>query len=486
MFEQDVSDVLVGLAAGYLSFVYAEKFLQKKFDDRRRAAIIWSVIYAAEQVAVSNLSSALSPYDRFIIVLPQILILLLLQKIFFAPDRARQIFITASFLAGWEILRFIISPLSYLIFGIWSPIWVWGVTKLSEMYPTSTDEIIYRMTLVNRAAIFVVLGFCRVVQLGILFYFLRMIERQFTRRDYDLNFRDTLFLLFPCVTVLAIDLTMRLTAFSSDGGLSILIYDREPATLFLLPAVSILLLGVIISSVMLFQNLVKYRDEERKRILLENGIKEVHREIEELNEIYSDIRGLRHDLRNHVANLAAYVRKISPGENPEAENYLRRMTDTLDRLNFSDKTGNPVTDMIIHQTRQRAKRKEIIFESDFHCPKNPEIDVYDIGIILNNALQNALEACEKISGEREIKIRSFMKGNLFFIEVENNFGGELNFDTETNIPATTKSEKKLHGIGLANVRRSAQKYSGDIEIEILSGRRGKIFRLTVMLYKKIF
>ena len=142
--------------------------------------------------------------------------------------------------------------------------------------------------------------------------------------------------------------------------------------------------------------------------------------------------------------------------------------------------------MIIHQTRQRAKRKEIIFESDFHCPKNPEIDVYDIGIILNNALQNALEACEKISGEREIKIRSFMRGNLFFIEVENNFGGELNFDAETNIPATTKNEKKLHGIGLANIRRSAQKYSGDIEIEILSGRREKIFRLTVMLYKKIF
>ncbi len=472
MFEYDILDFFTGIAAGVISFWYAEKFLPRRFCNRY-TVIIWSAVYAIEQLAVSNLTPHFSPYDRFIIIFPQFLTLYVLQKIFFVTDKAREFFILASFIVGWDILKFIASPLSHVIFSVWSPIWTEIFNRLIESYPASTDEIIFHMEILNRVAVFAVLTICRAVQFAILIKYLKLIAKNFARRDYDLKFRDSLFLIFPCVTVLLIDAALRLTAFSAENGAMFLIYEREPATILLLPTVSILLLGVIISVVILFQNLIRYKDEEQRRLLLENRAVEVQREIEELQNIYADIRGLRHDLRNHIQNISVCIRG-----NVEAENYLRGMTETVDRLNFAYKTGNAITDIILHQTRQRALKHSIKFDAAFTCAKG--FDIYDVAIILNNALENALDACEKISGEKFISVRSYRRGNLFFIEVENNFDGVVNF--ESDLPATTKADKNLHGLGLKNIQRAAQKYLGDVEIKVDGG----IFRLTVMLYQKNF
>ena len=470
MFELNILDALVSLSAGVISFHYAEKFLLPKFDNRRRTMIIWAIVYATEQVAVSELTTYFSPYDRFIIILPQILTLFILQEIFFARDKAREIFVLTSFVVGWDILRFLASPLAHVILSAWSPIWAEIFNSLIEIYPTQQDDVIFAMEVVNRAFIFITLTFCRAVQLAVLIKYLRVIAGNFNRRDYELKLRDSLFLVLPCVTVLAIDVTVRLTAFSQSNGAVFLVYDREPATILLLPIVSILLLGVIISSVILFQNFIRYKDEEQRRLLLENRAVEVQREIDELTEIYGDIRGLRHDLRNHIANIAALVRG-----NVEVENYLRGMTATVARLDFADHTGNAVTDIILHRIRQRAFNKNIRFDAAFTYDK--VFDVYDVAIILNNALENSLEACDKVIGDKFISLRSYRRGNLFFIEVENNFDGVIDSDF-----ATTKADKNLHGLGLKNIRRCAQKYLGDIDITVDKN----IFKLTVMLYQKVF
>ena len=112
-------------------------------------------------------------------------------------------------------------------------------------------------------------------------------------------------------------------------------------------------------------------------------------------------------------------------------------------------------------------------------PTGKQIDVYDVGVILNNALDNAIEACEKVHGERIIYLRSYEKGNLFFIEVENAFDG-ITLNTETGLPVSEKKDQKLHGYGLLNIEKSARKYMGDIDIEI-KDEDVKLFCLTVML-----
>ena len=343
------------------------------------------------------------------------------------------------------------------------------------------DTITNGILIVNRIAVFIVLAICRSVQLGLFYLYLRLIIKNFM--DHELNGQEVIFLIFPCITVICIDLTMRLMAYSVDNSAMMLIYERVPFTIILFPLVSLLLLGIVVSSVILFRNLVQYKDEEQKRLLLENRVMNIHREVEELNDIYADIRGLRHDLREHISNIAAYVRKTVSKDCVELEKYLEGMENTVSRLDFADSTGNPISDIIIHQSRQQANKKNIRFNVDFHYPKTGGFDVYDVSIILNNALQNALEACEKMEiDNRNVSIRSYTKGNLFFIEVENNFNGELKPILNSDIFATTKEESQLHGMGLVNIKRCAQKYNGDLDIQVTDMQEIKRFCLTVMLY----
>lgn len=467
--EIEIADFFLQIILGFISFNYTKKFLRKNFEENKKISVIWTIIYAATHFFLSQITE-----NRFLTIILQILILYLLQKKFFVQDKFKQIFILSSFIAGWEILRFTASPLAHAIFSVWNPVWNFFINFFTEKNIFDAEKIIFLIGVSNRIAIFFVIIICRAIQLLIFIFYLKIILKKFSR-NFKLNFQSTIFLIFPCVTVFLIDLTIRLIAFSADNGAIFLIYERVPEIIFLLPVVSLLLLGIIISTVILFENFLQYKDEEQKRILLENRVVEIHREISELEEIYSEIRGLRHDMRNHLENIFEYVKKNSE-KNFELENYLKNMSETVEKLNFSYKTGNPITDIILHRFKKISQKKNISFTADFKYKKI--FDVYDIGIILNNALQNAIEAAEKISGEKFIKIFSYERGGLYFIEIENNFNGDINFGKK-NLPETAKSDKNFHGIGLENIRNRAKKYSGEIDIEI----EEKIFKLTVMLYK---
>ena len=313
--------------------------------------------------------------------------------------------------------------------------------------------------------------------------YLHLISRHLLPRDYELKPQESFFLLMPCLTALVIDLTLRVMAFSVDNSALMLIYDRAPEILLLLPMASLLLLGLVVSAVILLRGLVQFKEEEQKRLLLEKSVADVHRQVRELEDIYGDIRGLRHDLRGHIENLHAYVDSHLPGEGRDLAPYLDGMAKTVARLDFADKTGNAITDIILHQARQQAGKKGIAFEADFHYPKSGDFDVYDISVIMSNALQNALEACEQVPSGT-VEVRSYQRGGLYFIEVTNDFAGALQWEQGTEFPVTSKQDKSNHGLGLMNIARCAEKYQGTVDIEIKEKSGRKRFLLAIMLYQR--
>lgn len=191
-------------------------------------------------------------------------------------------------------------------------------------------------------------------------------------------------------------------------------------------------------------------------------------------------------MRSHLESIAAFIRKTSGKDREELNNYIGKMETTINRLDFVYRTGNPITDVIIHQKKQEAEKWHISFEADFTYPDKQQIDVYDIGIVLNNALENAIEASSKVEGGKSISLRSYMKGNLFFIEVENDFSGELVIDNETGLPVSSKKDRQLHGVGMENIQRCAKKYMGDIDMTIGDMEDKKRFSLTIMMYERHF
>ena len=78
-----------------------------------------------------------------------------------------------------------------------------------------------------------------------------------------------------------------------------------------------------------------------------------------------------------------------------------------------------MTDVVLNGKQKQAEAAGIIFHCSFLFPADFGISAFDISIILNNALSNALEACQKLkeqSGEAapEIEISSYCRNNMFF------------------------------------------------------------------------
>lgn len=486
MYEEEyILDAIVYIVSAFLGFRYSEVCLQRKHSNRKKGMLLWIVVFTLGKMFYGNLPESYLPFaDRFGHVFPNLILFGIMQAIFFEKNLPRQAFSLASFIAGWEILRFTASPLAHILLGIWSPIWEWSIHTIMVNGLLPVDLLTDFMAATNRVALFVVLAICRGLQLGVFCLYLKAIMKNFVDSDYELNAREISFLLMPCIAILCVDLTLRLMAYSVDNSALMLVYDRVPETVLLLPLVSLFLLGFVVSSVILFRGLVDGKEEERKRLLIENRVAEVHAQVMELDGMYRDMRGLKHDLRAHIANIAAFTRNRLGKDIEGLSPYLKGMEEVAAKLDFSDNTGNYLTDVILHQFRQQAKKKKIDISFDFHYPKSDAFDVYDVSVILNNALQNAIEASERVSESPCISLRSYMKGSLFFLEIENDFDGLLKWAPNSDLPSTMKKEEALHGIGLHNIRRIAEKYQGDMEICIKEKECRKKFQLTVMLYKR--
>lgn len=218
--------------------------------------------------------------------------------------------------------------------------------------------------------------------------------------------------------------------------------------------------------IMLFQNIKARQQEETREELLAGQMADMERHIREVEELYREIRSLKHDMGNHIMVLQKLNGK-------EQEQYARSLQEQYTAAAEGIKSGNPVTDVILLERSREAKAKGIAFDCCFLYPAGRKIDAFDLSIILNNALANAIEATDK----GYIRITSSLRENVYMIEIENSFYHKIVMDRESQLPVSTKEDKVFHGFGLRNIRRVAQKYHGDMEVEIT----GQVFRLSVML-----
>ena len=167
------------------------------------------------------------------------------------------------------------------------------------------------------------------------------------------------------------------------------------------------------------------------------------------------------------------------------QTYLEELNQTMDRLEFRFKTGNTVVDTLLNMKYHEIIRAAPDLQMDVEGLQFPEklfIQSYDIGIILGNALDNAMEACRKLKAKEPdakafIRISSFQKRELFFLKMENSFGGKVVRKPQNEFPVTDKADRENHGIGLANIKSMAEKYQGTMDFRV----KDRVFILSVMM-----
>lgn len=172
--------------------------------------------------------------------------------------------------------------------------------------------------------------------------------------------------------------------------------------------------------------------------------------------LYDELKGLKHDLGNHFEVLQQLM-KQHPTENAiHYMTHIQKQSASLASLS----TGHPVTDVILQQKIQLAKQHEIELESSFYFPTPLNIEPFDMSVVLNNLLDNAIEAT-KLCDTKTISIRCSRQHDVFIVQINNPIYATLQLHEQTGLPLSTKSSS-LHGIGLLNVQATLQKYEGHV------------------------
>ena len=188
---------------------------------------------------------------------------------------------------------------------------------------------------------------------------------------------------------------------------------------------------------------------------------------ETMESVNEDLRLFRHDLLKKLRPMVACLNDNNPEGAKEIANELGAFAETEGTRYH---TGNTRLDTVLFCEQQTARRDgiRIVFTDDSRFPAEG-IAPDDIYTIFPNALDNAIEACRKTEGDREIVVASKTVGDEVFVTVSNPVGGELNRkDGELQ---TTKPDRKRHGFGLKNIKKAAANYGSDnVDYVVEDGR----------------
>lgn len=112
---------------------------------------------------------------------------------------------------------------------------------------------------------------------------------------------------------------------------------------------------------------------------------------------------------------------------------------------------------------------------EINIPKELAIRSFDLNVIVGNLLENAIESAEQ-SKERWLELFLNYERGMLFIRVRNSYDNAIKRKGEIYI--TTKKEKRIHGIGLQNVKNVVDTYKGDMQIS----DKDNIFDVKIILY----
>ena len=177
----------------------------------------------------------------------------------------------------------------------------------------------------------------------------------------------------------------------------------------------------------------------------------------EVENMYRQTRGWRHDYRNHIQVLKSY---LAMGDIEAASHYLDALDADLTTVDLAMTTGNKMTDIILNSKISLARSKNIQVVADAHVPVELSTAEIDLCIIIGNLFDNAIEACMALpKEERMIRVYMEMKNTLLYISFTNSTA--LKKQKKVN-GRFFSSKGEGHGYGLVRIDTIIDRYQGYI------------------------
>lgn len=198
---------------------------------------------------------------------------------------------------------------------------------------------------------------------------------------------------------------------------------------------------------MFLQKWIDKRIEEYQSDLLQKYCDEVE-------SMYTKMRGWRHDYHNHIQALQA---SMALGKYEEVNEYLRELNDDLTQVDTTIKTGKVMIDAILNGKLNIAAQNDIAVNAKAKIPEGTPVTDVDLCAIIGNLLDNAIEENKRLPQEnRFLRIYIGQKNTQFYLAFTNAAGKKR--DKRRSLFPSAKGAQ--HGLGLVRVESLVKKYGG--------------------------
>lgn len=196
----------------------------------------------------------------------------------------------------------------------------------------------------------------------------------------------------------------------------------------------------------------------------------------EMLENYKATRSIWHDLRN---NLLMIRGGLQAGSADDVRKHLDVLLDEVENPVAVHYTGNVAVDALLLDKIRLAERNGIQFEHELRISSGLSLPAEDLGTILGNALDNALEGCGRMvedSRRKTIDLKILEDEGELLIYVRNSINpGEIRKVREGYL--SSKRRKDVRGYGLYNMRKAVEKNRGNLVIN----SEGDFFELKILV-----
>ena len=339
--------------------------------------------------------------------------------------------LTLLYKSKW-ILR-LFSSLSNLAFGMISELISYGII-ISTMEKTSEDDLQYYSLLLSKLIIFVITVIVTLI---------------IKKNTQIVKFKDYLcFIVTPLISIA----TIITISFEFDTG------EPNATAGICFAAAGLMIINIIVYY--LLENIIDATEIREKQARMEQQFAFQEQKYEQASQSFRSISSVIHDTNKHLVYLNECVERH---EFDEAKRYIGTAIEHIDKSYKRINTGFLPIDALVSNSLNIAEANNITFKSDIKIEKERIcIERYDLCVALGNLLDNAVEACKKVSNpdDRIISVSIVTGDNSMVIHIENSAERMKGIDFKTD-----KKDKLLHGYGISNVKAISEKYGGVFTIE---------------------
>ena len=201
----------------------------------------------------------------------------------------------------------------------------------------------------------------------------------------------------------------------------------------------------------LYEKQAEQSAQLRMREQYERHLKSQVKHLDEILLKQEELRRVRHDMSNQLVAIQGYFHE---GDTAGGEAYVTSLLQNLQTPSARIKTGNSALDAILSTKKALAESKGITVDMDVQISNCLPLEPVDVCVIFGNALDNAIEACDRITqGEKKIRLVLVQREGKLLCRITNTALSGI-----TNVHITSKKDKENHGFGLVNLRESLEKY----------------------------